>query len=127
MATAIGEPAVDPHGAPIPTRDGAVLELSQRLLAEQPLGERTRVSSVSDDDPEMLRYLATLAIRPGSPVTVVERAPFDGPIVVEVGGTARAPGARHAVGSTLARAVYVDAPHDGRRGGTGRGSRRRPQ
>ena len=124
MATAIGEPAVDPHGSPIPTREGAVLELSQRMLAEQPVGERTRVSSVSDDDPEMLRYCATLAIRPGATVMVIERAPFDGPIVVEVGGTAGTPGARHAVGSTLARAVYVDAPREAHRGA---GRRRRPR
>ena len=123
MATAIGEPAVDPHGSPIPTREGALREVPQRMLAEQPVGERTRVSSVSDDDPEMLRYCATLAIRPGATVTVVERAPFDGPIVVEVGGTAGKPGVRHAVGSTLARAVYVDAARAGRRSAARGGGR----
>ena len=102
MAAAIGEPTVDPHGAPIPTREGAIDERPHRSLAELAAGERARVTRVADEDPERLRYLATLGVMPGATVTVLERAPFDGPITLELGGV------RHHVGPALAAVVLVE-------------------
>ncbi|MEX2109018.1 MAG: metal-dependent transcriptional regulator [Gemmatimonadaceae bacterium] len=85
MAATIGEPIVDPHGAPIPTREGAVDETEYKSLAELPIGATGLVARVADEDPEMLRYLGELSIRPGTRLTVKARAPFDGPITVTVG------------------------------------------
>ena len=85
MAATIGEPEVDPHGAPIPTRDGAVDETEYRSLAEMSVGVSGSVVRVSDEDPDMLRYLAELAIVPGKRVTVKARAPYDGPITLAIG------------------------------------------
>lgn len=85
MAATIGEPVVDPHGAPIPTRDGAVDETEYTSLAELSVGASGVVARVMDEDPEMLRYLGELSIRPGRKVTVKARAPFDGPITLGVG------------------------------------------
>jgi DtxR family Mn-dependent transcriptional regulator len=85
MAVTIGEPEVDPHGAPIPTRDGAVDETVYISLAELGIGVAGMVVRVADEDPEMLRYLAELAIVPGRRITVKARAPFDGPIRLLVG------------------------------------------
>jgi DtxR family Mn-dependent transcriptional regulator len=101
MATAIGEPTVDPHGAPIPSRDGAVEELRYRTLADVAAGTTADVMQVSDDDPSLLRYLADLAIKPGSEVRVVDRAPFGGPITLEIGAATRV------VGPALAERVLV--------------------
>jgi DtxR family Mn-dependent transcriptional regulator len=107
MASALGDPAQDPHGAPIPTRDGRVEEASLRTLAEAGTGERVRVRRVHDKDAERLRYLAELGIRPGSVLRILDRAPFDGPITLwvdEAGG-----GAARAVGVGLAAQVYVES------------------
>ena len=106
MATALGDPVQDPHGAPIPTRDGRVEEPALRTLAEAVAGEQVRVRRVSDKQPERLRYLAELGIRPGSMVRILDKAPFDGPITLwvdESGG-----GATRAVGVGLAAQVYVE-------------------
>ena len=106
MATALGDPVQDPHGAPIPTRDGRVEEPALRTLAEAVVGEQIRVRRVSDKQPERLRYLAELGIRPGSMVRILDKAPFDGPITLwvdESGG-----GATRAVGVGLAAQVYVE-------------------
>src|SRR2546423_562858 len=84
MAATIGEPEVDPHGAPIPTRDGSVDETVYRSLAELEVGNSGVVVRVSDEDPEMLRYLAGLSIVPGKRLTVKSRAPFDGPITLTI-------------------------------------------
>lgn len=85
MAATIGEPEVDPHGAPIPTRDGAVDETQYTALGELPLGAAGVVVRVADEDPEMLRYLAELLIVPGKRITIKSRAPYDGPITLGVG------------------------------------------
>ncbi|MBE3075057.1 MAG: metal-dependent transcriptional regulator [Actinobacteria bacterium] len=85
MAATIGEPVVDPHGAPIPTRDGAVDETEYTSLAELSVGASGVVARVTGKDPELLRYLGELSIRPGRKVTVKARAPFDGPITLGVG------------------------------------------
>ena len=85
MAATIGEPIVDPHGAPIPTRDGAVDETEHTSLAEMAVGATGVVARVTDEDPQMLRYLGELSIRPGKQVTVKARAPFDGPITLALG------------------------------------------
>jgi DtxR family Mn-dependent transcriptional regulator len=102
MAEAVGEPLVDPHGAPIPTRDGAMDERRRASLAELETGTRGTVSRVRDEDGSLLRYLAELGIRPGAVVAVVDRAPFDGPIRLEVDGVERT------VGRPVAAAVLVE-------------------
>ena len=104
MAAALGDPAVDPHGAPIPTRDGGIVEgPAGRALSELAPGERGHVARVEDEDPDQLRYLATLGIRPGVEFELVERAPFGGPLTVNVGGAARQ------VGPALAEHIVVIA------------------
>lgn len=103
MAAAIGEPAVDPHGAPIPTREGTIDERDHHSLAELEPGRSGRVVQVSDDDAARLRYLAELGLVPGAQVTVLERAPFGGPIRLRVGQS------ECAVGPGLAAVVLMEA------------------
>ena len=101
MAAAIGEPAVDPHGAPIPSRDGMMDETEYFPLADLGAGLGVRVVRVSDEDPEMLRYLAELEITPGAELLIVSKAPFDGPITLRIGPTL------HSIGPALAAQVLV--------------------
>jgi len=106
MAAAIGEPEVDPHGAPIPSRDGMVDETEYFPLAELGAGLGVRVVRVSDEDAEMLRYLGELEVTPGAELLIVSKAPFDGPITVRVGL------ALHSIGSALAAQVMVEPLSD---------------
>ena len=112
MAATIGEPEFDPHGAPIPTREGAVDETVYKSLGDLEIGASGSVVRVADEDPEMLRYLAELSIVPGKRVTVKARAPYDGPITLLVG--------RHelSIGPALAAQVLVSPMADraGKRG-----------
>ena len=107
MADALGDPVHDPHGAPIPSREGIVEETSHRALSDVGAGENVRVRMVMDDDGERLRYLAELGIRPGSIIRVLDRAPFDGPITLWVGDGAG--GVTRAVGPALAAQVFVES------------------
>ena len=121
MAAAIGEPEVDPHGAPIPTREGAVDERRLVTLAELELGSRARILRVSDEDPGMLRYLGEMGILPGAEVMVEGREPFGGPVTLRIGEAVRS------VGPELCAHVRVEellpAPGSGGRTVAGRRER----
>lgn len=101
MAAALGEPAVDPHGAPIPTREGTVAEPVPRALDTLEVGDRARVARVSEHDAGVLRYLDELGLRLGAEVRLAARAPFGGPITLEVAG------AVHLIGPALAGRIMV--------------------
>jgi len=101
MAEAIGEPATDPHGAPIPTREGRLEEPTLVPLASLEPGKTARVERVSDRNAERLRYLAELGIVPGVDVRVVAREPFEGPIALQVHN------AKRTVGPGLAAQILV--------------------
>jgi DtxR family transcriptional regulator, Mn-dependent transcriptional regulator len=102
MTTALGDPTVDPHGAPIPTRDGTVDETRLRSLADLREGERARVLRMADEDGGFLRYLAELGMMPGVELEVAQRAPYEGPLTVKVGN------ATHAIGTGAASKVFVE-------------------
>ena len=102
MAAAIGEPETDPHGAPIPSRDGTLPEdRGVQPLSSLQVGERARVDRVSDKNGERLRYFAELGLVPGATVEVTGREPFDGPISLVVEENARS------VGPAVASQVLV--------------------
>ena len=110
MASAIGEPVVDPHGAPIPSREGLMDETEYVSLAELGAGYGAKVVRVSDDDPEMLRYLGELAIKPGAEVVVISKAPYDGPIALRVSGQLLSIGPALASQVLVAPVIDIDAP-----------------
>ncbi len=85
MAGALGNPTVDPHGDPIPTADGEVQELACIALSDVPIGETVEISRVQESQPERLRYIASLGLRPGVHVTVVNRQPIDDLVTIKVG------------------------------------------
>jgi DtxR family Mn-dependent transcriptional regulator len=85
IAQKLGDPTHDPHGDPIPTRDGHIEEGATVSLAECDRGDLVVLTRVSDSDPEMLRYLGERGIEPGTRLEVVGREPFGGPFNVRVG------------------------------------------
>lgn len=102
IAAKLGDPTHDPHGDPIPTRDGRIAEATSIALSDLGPGVCGRFARVSDADPAMLRYLAERGIAPGADLEVVERQPFDGPLFVRIGDDV------HVLGGELARAMRVE-------------------
>ena len=101
IAAKLGDPRVDPHGDPIPSRDGSIDEPETRSLADLAVGDRALFLRVSDSNPDMLRYLAEREIRPGQELEVTGKQPFGGPLFVRIAG------GEHALGGALARAMRV--------------------
>lgn len=103
MAAALNYPEFDPHGEPIPSKEGEIVEVDTKPLIDLAIGQSAVVSRIlHDSDGELLRYLVTLDLVPGVRVTIEDRAPFDGPITVNVEGTSRV------VGHKVAKAVLVE-------------------
>ena len=103
IAAHLGEPKADPHGHPIPSKDGRLPRLSERRLWETSDGKSVAVSRVSDQQAEALRFLADAGITPGARVTIVERGPVAGPLFVKVGMSDEV----HALSKELAECVWV--------------------
>ncbi|MCH7638303.1 MAG: metal-dependent transcriptional regulator [Bacteroidetes bacterium] len=107
MDEALGHPTNDPHGAPIPTPTLELVEPDWPPLARMDAGTKAVVAEVSDDDPELLRYVGGLGLYPGTALEVISSAPYsDGPVTVRVlDGDQR--GAEHAVGHRAAAHLFV--------------------
>ena len=103
IAAKLGDPAFDPHGDPIPSRELKVPKDKSRSLHSLEPRDRATFVRVSDSDPEMLRFLSDRGIAPGAEIEMVERQPFDGPLYVRVGDEV------HVLGAVLARAMRVTA------------------
>ena len=101
MAAALGDPEVDPHGDPIPHLDGSVADPDTRPLIDLAPDDVAVVRRISDQDPERLRYLEQLGLRPGANVRVLATLPFDGPLRLEIAG------AEQVIGRSLAATVQV--------------------
>src|SRR4051794_40723356 len=95
IADKLGNPALDPHGDPIPSPELDLAADRTTTLARLEPGEVATFARVSDSDPEMLRYLAERGIRPGARLSVTGAQPFGGPVFVDVGGR------EHALGGEL--------------------------
>lgn len=77
-------PEFDPHGSPIPGRDGSLPARHGVRLDAMTVGQRGKIIEVSDRDPEFLRYLTKLKLRIGTMIRVRDIAPFSGPITLSV-------------------------------------------
>lgn len=103
MAAALNYPIFDPHGDPIPTKEGIMTLVENQPLSTLEPGHRAVVSRIPNDaDGDMLRYLGRLGLRPGAELTVTDVAPFEGPLTIEIGGSSSV------IGQKAAEAVLVE-------------------
>ena len=98
---ALGHPTIDPHGHPIPSKDGEIEERPSRSLWDASGGEEVKVCRVSDRDPEVLRYLAEIGIFPDVELIVLKKSPFNGPIHIKVNKS------EHTLSEELASQVFI--------------------
>jgi DtxR family transcriptional regulator, Mn-dependent transcriptional regulator len=99
----LGRPTTCPHGFPIPGQD---LDRVQQLpsLDEMSPGQSGVVALSGSTEVEIVEFLESVGIRPGSHIEIVRKHPFDGPIVVLVEGV------EQTVGERLAQRIFVKVP-----------------
>ena len=85
IAALLDHPQFDPHGKPIPARDGTMTQVNCQPLTHLAEGDGGIVSRIDDDtNSELLRYLDQLGLVSGTSIKVTNAAPFDGPITAQV-------------------------------------------
>jgi DtxR family Mn-dependent transcriptional regulator len=99
----LGHPERDPHGHPIPARDGTVDELPTRSLADLGEGDAASIDHIADEEGDLLDLLEQRGLLPGATVEVVDTRPLDGLLVVAVDG------AEQVIGRPVAKKVVVEA------------------
>ncbi|MEX2536029.1 MAG: metal-dependent transcriptional regulator [Trueperaceae bacterium] len=82
IADVLGHPTHDPHGDPIPARDGRLPDDTGSPLVNWDVGTRLRITRITDQRSEVLRYLDTHGLVPGSEVIMVDIAPLSGPLTL---------------------------------------------
>jgi len=97
----LGHPKTCPHGNPVPTECGGIIEENSLPLAEISPGEKGVIVKIAEESPELLQYLGTMGLKPETFLEVVQKAPFGGPITVRVDGK------DHALSRTIAQLIGV--------------------
>jgi len=101
ISDALGNPTIDPHGDPIPSKDGRVEAVMGVPLSTAELNQPGRLVRVLIQDGERLNYLGSLGLYPNASVTLLKRAPFAGPLLIDVNGD------HHALAHDMAELLLV--------------------
>lgn len=77
-------PSADPHGDPIPDREGKVKIARQVALSEVKSDKVHFIQSVKNSSPSFLQYLDKIGVYIGACVRIVERIEFDGSLELQI-------------------------------------------
>jgi DtxR family Mn-dependent transcriptional regulator len=102
LADFLGHPKTCPRGNPIPDEKGEFTPLNAVTLREVQIGETVTVLAVNATSTEVLKYLQDKHLLPGQEVTLLEAAPMEGPLTLQVDGK------EVALGLLLAEFVLVN-------------------
>lgn len=80
----LGNPKYDPHGDPIPNKDGEIEKMNQKLLVELKTSQKGIITGVKKGTASLLNYLDKEKVKLGDSVKVIEILEFDGTYIVEI-------------------------------------------
>ena len=86
LADFLGHPKTCPRGNPIPAADGSFTPLNGVPLSEVEIGKTVRVLAVRATVTDVLKHLQEHDILPGRTMTLLEAAPMEGPLTLDVNG-----------------------------------------
>lgn len=103
----MGHPKSCPHGEPIPSKDGVMPKLSDKMLIDVPSGSDCQISRVRTHESDKLRYIAELGLLPGVSFHLLSCAPFRGPLRLVINPL------DHVISYELAKLLWVDVIKEG--------------
>ncbi|MFN3781085.1 MAG: metal-dependent transcriptional regulator [Candidatus Kapaibacteriota bacterium] len=99
----LGDPKFDPHGHPIPTKQGYLSKQDEIPLTDAELEIFYTISHLEDDNPELLAYLESLGLLPGTVIKIVEKLPFYGPISLKIKSSLKT----YTIGFEVAKRIFL--------------------
>ncbi|GGG35703.1 metal-dependent transcriptional regulator [Bizionia arctica] len=97
----LGHPTHDPHGDPIPDKNGDFIFIEKIKLSQSQTGEIYSCVGVNDSSSEFLQYLNNNLIELGTKIEVLHKEVFDNSIKIKVNGTIMM------VSSSVAHNLYI--------------------
>ena len=80
----LGNPKYDPHGDPIPSKDGNIEKMNQKILVELKASQKGIITGVKKGTASLLNYLDKEKVKLGDSIKVIEILEFDGTYIVEI-------------------------------------------
>jgi DtxR family Mn-dependent transcriptional regulator len=99
----LGQPKTDPHGDPIPDKEGIIKEQKQTPLSALPTNQPARIAAVSDRNNDLLELLTHKKIQIGTGLKVVKRFSFDGSAEIQLKGRNQ----KITVSAQLADSIFI--------------------
>lgn len=84
MDELLGFPSTDPHGSPIPDKDGVIKLKNFDVLSDSKQGDTVRICALKDSSQEFLHYLNRQGIKLGTTIEILRVEEFDRSIKVSV-------------------------------------------
>ncbi|MCG9127207.1 metal-dependent transcriptional regulator [Candidatus Poribacteria bacterium] len=106
MDAFLGYPTADPHGSPIPDKNGVVKQTKSIPMTDLISSQSCVVAEVSDDDSALLRHLGNFNLYPGTTFKVIDVAPFEGPFTIDIAGQ------EAVIGREVAKHIMVENVKD---------------
>lgn len=100
----LNRPQTDPHGDPIPTREGNLPVRALEHLDECSIGQRTTIARITDQEPGFLQFVEDTGLSPGARITIVDRSRHAGATTVKM-----TDGRAVSLGHEAARKILVEA------------------
>lgn len=97
----LGRPTQDPHGSPIPAEDGTMQVQKSSPLSEMEEHTELQIKRIKNRSPDELRYLSSIGLVKDAVLKLHHKAPFNGPLSIEVSGK------HHALDFRLAQSIMV--------------------
>jgi DtxR family transcriptional regulator, Mn-dependent transcriptional regulator len=103
ISEVLGHPTTDPHGDPIPDKDGSEDRRTLTKLSDARPGSRARVARVIEESSEALIYLADRGLKPGVELTIIEAPQHDNIFRLQIGER------EVSIGGKLASQIMVES------------------
>jgi DtxR family transcriptional regulator, Mn-dependent transcriptional regulator len=107
LAEFLDNPESCPHGYPIPPSEEEECPCespaAERRLSDLRAGDRSVIACVPEEDAELLSYMDQLGLRPQTPLEIIDVAPYEGPVTIQIRGQ------RQIVGHKVASQIVVKA------------------
>ncbi len=98
----LGSPSIDPHGHPIPNKNGTIKNVRAVPLNDVEEETTARVVRVNDANAELLRYASSIGISLNKKIVVKRRIKFDSSLIIRIGAK------EITISSTLASNISVE-------------------
>ena len=97
----LGNPKFDPHGDPIPDKNGRVAAVHYKLLSSAETGRNYEIAKVNDSSKEILQYLTKIGLKLNSKIHLYEKISYDGSMIISIGAK------KHLLSKKMAELIFL--------------------